>query len=296
MKKVISARSRLKFAILLALGTLLTAGARAQQSSSGSTQTAPAGSSQQANPAKATAGGAAPKSATASAAKPSGSAAQGTPSPAAKGAPPPALATDKQKDSYAFGLNIGMKIVDQPIDLDITPLLAGVRDALLHNKPQLTDEQVRAALEDLSKRATAKEDAMNQVIGESNLKEGQQFLAGNKTKDGVVELPSGLQYKIITAGDGPKPTADDTVVCDYSGTLISGQTFDSSYERGQPASFPVKGVIKGWTEALQLMPVGSKWQLFVPPDLAYGSRGAGPDIGPNATLIFEVELHSIKGK
>src|SRR6202023_2964907 len=134
------------------------------------------------------------------------------------------------------------------------------------------------------------------VAGEMNKKESVEFLAANKAKDGVVTLPSGLQYKILTAGTGPKPTASDTVVCNYRGTLISGTEFDSSYKRGQPASFPVNGVIKGWTEALQLMPVGSKWQLFVPSDLGYGDRGAGADIGPGATLIFEVELLSIQDK
>ncbi len=128
------------------------------------------------------------------------------------------------------------------------------------------------------------------------MKEGADFLAANKTKDGVVTLPSGLQYKIVTAGTGAKPTAKDTVVCNYRGTFINGTEFDSSYKRGQPASFPVGGVIKGWTEALQLMPVGSKWQLFVPPDLAYGERGAGGAIGPNQTLVFDVELISIKGQ
>ena len=134
------------------------------------------------------------------------------------------------------------------------------------------------------------------VAGELNKKEGVEFLAANKSKEGVVILPSGLQYKILTEGTGPKPTASDTVVCNYRGTLISGAEFDSSYKRGQPASFPVNGVIKGWTEALQLMPVGSKWQLFVPAELGYGDRGAGADIGPGATLIFEVELLSIQGK
>jgi FKBP-type peptidyl-prolyl cis-trans isomerase FklB len=294
MKKNFPGRSLLRIAIALGAGFVFAASAPAQTSSSGSQNSTGASAQSASKPAT---GSTAPKSST-GAAKPSGSSTQGTHSTTAKGATTPAtgLKTDKQKDSYAFGLNIGMKIADQPLDFDVATLLAGVRDAVEHNKPQLTEEQVRAALEDLATQANAKENAMNQVLGESNLKEGQQFLAANKTKDGVVELPSGLQYKIITAGTGPKPTADDTVVCDYSGTLISGQVFDSSYERGQPASFPVKGVIKGWTEALQLMPVGSKWQLFIPPDLAYGSRGAGQDIGPNATLIFEVELHSIQGK
>ena len=135
-----------------------------------------------------------------------------------------------------------------------------------------------------------------QQLGETNKKAGEEFLAANKTKDGVVTLPSGLQYKILTAGTGPKPTLSDSVVCNYKGTLLDNTEFDSSYKRGQPATFPVGGVIKGWTEALQLMPVGSKWQLFIPPDLAYGPRGSGPTIGPSSTLIFEVELISIKGK
>ena len=207
-----------------------------------------------------------------------------------------ALSTDKAKESYAFGWNIGKKLAQQPVDLDNATLLSGLRDALENNHPQLTEDEVKAALQQLANEASAKEEAENAKLGEANLKEGQTFLADNKSKQGVVELPSGLQYKIITAGTGPKPTASDTVVCDYKGTLINGKEFDSSYRRGQPATFPVNRVIKGWTEALQMMPVGSKWQLFIPSDLAYGSQGAGPDIGPNTTLIFEVELHSIQGK
>jgi FKBP-type peptidyl-prolyl cis-trans isomerase FklB len=134
------------------------------------------------------------------------------------------------------------------------------------------------------------------IAGDANKKEGDAFLAANKTKEGVVTLPSGLQYKILQEGTGPKPTASDTVVCNYRGTLLNGTEFDSSYKRGQPATFAVGQVIHGWTEALQLMTVGSKWQLFIPPDLAYGPRGAGNDIGPNATLVFEVELVSIQPK
>ena len=134
------------------------------------------------------------------------------------------------------------------------------------------------------------------ALAENNKKDGAAFLAANATKPGVVTLPSGLQYKILSPGTGPKPTATDSVICNYRGTLLDNTEFDSSYKRGQPATFPVGGVIKGWTEALQLMPVGSKWQLFIPTDLAYGDRGAGADIGPGATLIFEVELLSIQGK
>jgi FKBP-type peptidyl-prolyl cis-trans isomerase FklB len=132
--------------------------------------------------------------------------------------------------------------------------------------------------------------------GEANKKEGEAFLAANKTKEAVVTLPDGLQYKILTAGTGPKPTATDSVVCNYRGTLVNGTEFDSSYKRGQPVTFPVNGVIKGWQEALPLMPVGSKWQLFVPSDLAYGDHAMSADLGPNSTLIFEVELLSIKDK
>jgi len=140
----------------------------------------------------------------------------------------------------------------------------------------------------------AKQAAEAKVAGEKNKAGGEAFLAANKGMEGVVTLPSGVQYKILTAGTGKTPTLADTVVCQYRGTLVDGKEFDSSYKRGQPATFQVNKVIKGWTEVLQLMPVGSKWQVVVPPDLAYGVRGAGADIGPNATLIFEIELVAIK--
>jgi FKBP-type peptidyl-prolyl cis-trans isomerase len=165
------------------------------------------------------------------------------------------------------------------------------------NKTLLTEEEARAALMQLQSEMQAKMQAKQTAEGEANKKEGDAFLAANKTKEGVVTLPSGLQYKILKEGSGPKPTPTDSVVCNYKGTLINGTEFDSSYKRGEPATFPVTGVIKGWTEALQLMPVGSKWQLFVPADLGYGPRGTpGGPIGPNSTLIFEVELMSIKEK
>src|SRR6266516_4750281 len=135
---------------------------------------------------------------------------------------------------------------------------------------------------------------MRQQATETNKKEGEAFLAANNTKDGIVALPSGLQYKFLQEGTGPKPAATDSVVCNYRGTLLDGKEFDSSYKRGQPATFPVNGVIKGWTEALQLMKVGSKYQVVVPSNLAYGERSMGADIGPNATLIFEVELQDVK--
>ena len=271
------ARVAVNVAVAFVAGLLLIAVARGQQSQNPvkSAQTAPATKSTKAASTSST-----PKKApTSSAAR-----TQST------------LTTDKQKDSYALGMNVGRGLAQQPVDIDVTTFMQGIRDALEKHKSQLTDDQIKAALAQLQSQANTKAEAENHALGEANLKQGEEFLTSNKTKPGVVALPSGLQYKIITTGTGPKPTASDTVVCDYSGTLINGKEFDSSYRRGQPASFPVGGVIKGWTEALQMMPVGSKWELFIPPDLAYGSRGAGADIGPNATLIFEVELHSIKGK
>jgi FKBP-type peptidyl-prolyl cis-trans isomerase FklB len=184
----------------------------------------------------------------------------------------------------------------QEVPVDPAILARGLRDALAGGKTLLTDQEAQSAIMEVQKDMQGKQEAKKKEEGAANKKEGDAFLAANKGKDGVVTLPSGLQYKVLKQGDGPKPTASDTVECNYRGTLISGKEFDSSYKRGQPASFPVGGVIKGWTEALQLMPVGSKWQLFVPADLAYGERGAGADIGPDATLIFEVELLSIQNK
>jgi FKBP-type peptidyl-prolyl cis-trans isomerase FklB len=206
------------------------------------------------------------------------------------------LATQKDKVSYAIGMNIGNNLRRQSLDVDPKLLQKGLEDAMSGGKTLLSEDEARATLTQLQGEMREKQQAKMQQAGEVNKKEGEAFLATNKTKDGVVTLPSGLQYKVLTPGTGPKPTASDSVVCNYRGTLIDGKEFDSSYKRGQPATFPVAGVIKGWTEALQLMPVGSKWQLFVPSDLAYAERGSGPDIGPNATLIFEVELLSIQSK
>jgi len=206
------------------------------------------------------------------------------------------LKTDKDKASYAVGLNVGKSLQRESIDVDPAIVEQGIKDALAGGKTLMTDEEVKAAMAALKAAAQKNQEAKMAQAGDANKKEGDAFLAANKTKEGVVTLPSGLQYKILTAGTGAKPTAADTVVCNYKGTLINGKEFDASSKHGGPATFPVSGVIKGWTEALQLMPVGSKWQLFIPPDLAYGQRGAGGDIGPGATLIFEVELVSIKGK
>src|SRR6202008_1398185 len=177
-----------------------------------------------------------------------------------------------------------------------TILLRGMKDALAGGKLLMSEDEARAAVMQVQNEVRQKQAEKAKEAGAANKKEGDEFLAANKAKEGVVTLPSGLQYKILTTGTGPKPAATDSVVCNYRGTLIDGKEFDSSYKRGQPATFPVNGVIKGWTEALQLMPVGSKWQLFIPPDLAYGERGAGADIGPNSTLIFDVELISIQDK
>ncbi|MGA3055050.1 MAG: FKBP-type peptidyl-prolyl cis-trans isomerase [Candidatus Korobacteraceae bacterium] len=206
------------------------------------------------------------------------------------------LTTQKDKISYAIGMNVGANLHKQAVDVDPAVLLQGLKDGIAGSKPLLSEEEARAVLMQLQEETRKKQAEKAQQMGAANKTEGETFLAANKNKEGVITLPSGLQYKILQAGTGPKPAATDSVVCNYRGTLINGTEFDSSYKRGQPATFPVNGVIKGWTEALQLMPVGSKWQLFVPAQLAYGDRGAGADIGPNATLIFEVELLSIQAK
>jgi FKBP-type peptidyl-prolyl cis-trans isomerase FklB len=220
------------------------------------------------------------------------------------------LKTPKEKASYAIGVNIGRGLHRDSVDVDPAILARGLRDGLGGAKTLLTDEEMKGAMVVLQTELRQKQEMRNREqqvrskeqeaqmlqVGEANKKEGEAFLAANKTKDDVVTLPSGLQYKILKEGDGPKPAATDSVVCNYRGTLLNDTEFDSSYKRGQPATFNVGQVIHGWTEALQLMPVGSKWQLFIPADLAYGQQGAGRDIGPNATLIFEVELLSIQGK
>jgi FKBP-type peptidyl-prolyl cis-trans isomerase len=213
---------------------------------------------------------------------------------AAKPAPLP-LKTAKDKASYAIGMSMAKGMKAQGVDIDPAILARGLRDGLA-GKPQLTEEQAQAALTELQTDVRKHQEEKAKVVGDVNKKAGDAFLTANKTKPGVLALPSGLQYKILTPGTGPKPTAADTVVCNYKGTLLTGKEFDSSYKRGQPATFPVGQVIKGWTEALQLMPVGSKWELFIPAELAYGTRAAGPDITPNSTLVFEVELLSIKPK
>ncbi len=217
------------------------------------------------------------------------------PATGARTASPYALKTQKEKASYALGMKIGGDLKKSGVQTAVDPAIVarGLRDALNGTKTLLTEEDERSALTQLQTQVRDQQQAKAHEAGTGARKEGEAFLAANKSKEGVMTLPSGMQYKILKEGSGPKPTASDTVTCNYRGTLINGKEFDSSYKRGQPTSFPVSGVIKGWTEALQLMPVGSKWQLFIPPDMAYGDRGAGGDIGPGETLIFEVELVSI---
>jgi FKBP-type peptidyl-prolyl cis-trans isomerase FklB len=210
---------------------------------------------------------------------------------------------DKQKISYAIGMNIGNSIKRQSIDVDVDTMTKAVKD-MIAGHPTMTEEEAQKTMMEMNNQLRAKREEERKQAGEKNKKEGEAFLAENAKKPGVkthpVKLPDGrtvdLQYKIITEGKGEIPKASDTVTTQYRGRLIDGTEFDSSYKRGQPAQFPVTGVIKGWTEALEMMPVGSKWELYVPSDLAYGERGAGQNIGPNATLIFEIELLGIKPK
>jgi FKBP-type peptidyl-prolyl cis-trans isomerase FklB len=203
------------------------------------------------------------------------------------------LKDQKEKVSYSIGIDIGNTLKRQMIDVNAELLNRGIRDGLSGTKPLLTEEQIKETMSAFQKDMVAKQTAAKKATGEKNAAEAKKFLAENKAKEGVKTTASGLQYKVLKEGTGPSPKATETVKVNYRGTTLDGTEFDSSFKRGQPASFPVNRVIKGWTEGLQLMKVGSKYQLFVPADLAYGERGAGSDIGPNATLIFEVELLGI---
>lgn len=204
------------------------------------------------------------------------------------------LKDQKDKLSYSMGVRVGDNLKRQSIDVNSKVFIQGFKDAYSDSKRLMTDQEVNETLMNFQKEMMAKEAERRKELGEKNKKEGEAFLAENKNKEDVKTLPSGLQYKVIQEGTGKIPQKTDTVAINYRGTLIDGTEFDSSYSRGQPATFPVNGVIPGLSEALQMMKVGSKWQLFIPSDLAYGEHGAGNDIGPNATLIFEVELLSIK--
>ena len=206
----------------------------------------------------------------------------------------PELKDQKAKASYSIGLELGTSLKKGNMDVNADTLFKGLKDGLSGAKPLLTEEQVKETMSALQKEMTEKQAAASKEAGEKNAAAGEKFLTENKKKDGVKTTASGLQYKVLKDGTGAPPKETDTVVTNYKGTLLDGTEFDSSYKRGEPATFPVNRVIKGWTEALQLMKPGSKYQLFVPSALAYGERAVGKDIGPNSTLIFEVELLSIK--
>ncbi|MBI5739086.1 MAG: FKBP-type peptidyl-prolyl cis-trans isomerase [Nitrospirae bacterium] len=207
-----------------------------------------------------------------------------------------ALKTQREKVSYGIGMDIGNSLKKQSIDVDTDLLMKGLKDAYTGGTQLMTEQELRDAMTIFRNEMMAKQTAQLKELSEKNKKEGEDFLAENKKKEGVVTLPSGLQYKIITEGTGEKPKATDTVSVHYIGTLVNGTEFDNSHKHshGDPVTFPVSGVIPGWVEALQLMKTGSKWQLFIPANLAYGEKGAGRDISPNSALIFEVELISIE--
>ncbi|MBL9138650.1 MAG: FKBP-type peptidyl-prolyl cis-trans isomerase [Verrucomicrobiales bacterium] len=205
----------------------------------------------------------------------------------------PDLKEPRQRASYCIGLDIGSNMKKQKLDLDAKSLAAGIADALA-GKPGLSAEEIRATLAEFQQKEMAKAEARATTAGAENAKAGEEFLATNSKKEGVKTTSTGLQYKSIKSGTGKSPKATDTVKVHYTGKLIDGTVFDSSVERNEPATFGVDQVIPGWTEVLQLMKEGDKWQVFIPSKLAYGERGAGPDIGPNSTLIFDVELLSIE--
>lgn len=205
------------------------------------------------------------------------------------------LDTEGQKVAYGMGLSLGSRLKQEPMEIDVEAFKLGIQHGLKGEEPLMTQEEVAQTLQAFQQKQIAKRQEEMQAEAEKNKAEGETFLAENATKEGVVTTDSGLQYKVLEEGDGEKPTADDVVEVHYKGTLLDGTEFDSSYKRNSTVTFPVQGVIPGWTEALQLMPVGSKWELYIPSDLAYGPGGTGGGpIGPNATLIFEVELIGIK--
>ena len=204
------------------------------------------------------------------------------------------LKTLQDSVSYSIGMDIGRNLKGQMIDVNPDALAQALKDLNGDGKPMLTDAQARSAMMAFQTQMMATHAEKMKAAGEKNKKDGEVFLAENKKKEGVVTLPSGLQYKVLTMGNGKKPRATDKVTLNYRGVLIDGTEFDNSYKRGEPAVFPVNGIIKGLSEALQLMPVGSKWQIVIPADIAYGEQGAGAQIAPNAVLIFEIELMGIK--
>lgn len=206
----------------------------------------------------------------------------------------PKLDSQKSRISYTIGLNIGNDFAKQDLDIDPDLLLLGIRDALDEKEPRLSEEEMVAEIQAFQKQLQEQQMAKIQKLAEENQVASEAFLKENAEKEGVVVLDSGLQYKVVEAGEGDSPQADSVVTVHYRGTLVDGTEFDSSYSRNQPATFPVNGVIPGWSEALPLMKEGAKWELYIPADLAYGESGAGEKIGPNAALIFEVELLAIE--
>ena len=211
---------------------------------------------------------------------------------------PAALKTQKDKVSYVVGYDLGSKIggdiKKQGLDFNVDAFLRGMKEAISGTKATLPDSEMTSAMMAFQQQMMEKQQAAVKVTGDKKQKEGEEFLAANAKKDSVKVLASGLQYKILREGTGAMPTVNDTVTTHYRGSLIDGKVFDESYSRGEPISFPVTGVIRGWTEALQLMKVGSKWELVIPASLAYGERGAGQMIGPNETLVFQIELIAVK--
>jgi FKBP-type peptidyl-prolyl cis-trans isomerase FklB len=205
------------------------------------------------------------------------------------------LTTQLDKESYAIGMDIGISLMRNNVETDPDVLARAIKDVITGQTTQLTDEEAKKLLSDMQKEMAAKKLEQSKALAEKNKADGTTFLAENSKKEGIKTLPSGLQYKVISEGMGKPPGITDTVTVQYTGRLIDGTEFDSSHKRGQPATFALDGVIKGWTEALQLMNAGSKWEIFIPAELAYGEKGGGP-IGPNATLIFDVELISVQAK
>jgi FKBP-type peptidyl-prolyl cis-trans isomerase FklB len=207
------------------------------------------------------------------------------------------LKTEKGKQSYALGMNVGNQVKAQSMEVDLDLIIRGLKDSLSGSSTLLSDQEASTEVRELQHEVKQKAIAQRREKLKKNKQEGEEFLAANKTKEGVVTLPSGLQYKVLKAGEGKKPSGSDVVFCNYRGTLLNGMEFDSSYKHGKkPAAFAFPRVMRGWKEALQLMPEGAKWQIFVPSDLAYGASGAGKVIEPNSTLIFDLELVSIKSR
>lgn len=203
--------------------------------------------------------------------------------------------TEAQKLGYIIGMDIGASLKQQGSDIDLDALFEAVRTTYKGETPELTPEEAASIREAFIAKRRAAAEAEQANLAAANAKEGEKFLLENRVKEGVTETPSGLQYKVIEMGNGPKPAATDKVTVNYRGSLLNGTEFDSSFTRGEPISFELDKVIAGWTEGVQLMPVGSKFMFYIPPELAYGPAGGGP-IGPNATLIFEVDLLGIEGK